>query len=165
MKKTMIALATVLTVGVLGYHVANAGPGRWGGDWGPGPGYCNGAYDDDSASAPRQQWQTFRKDTADLRKQLTEKRHEYFTLVNGDKVDKNAAQALWSDMFDLRQQIRTKAEAAGIDPAEQFGRHRGRGWGQRGYGCNGPRGGGYFCDGPCGGGMGPGYGPGSCWNR
>ena len=158
MKKTMTALAIALTIGVLGYQIADAGPGRWGG--GGGPSYCNGPYDDTDASSS-QEWQTFRKDTADLRKQLIEKRRQYFSLMNGENVDKNAAQALWSDMFDLRKQIRDKAEAAGIDPEEGFGRGPGRG----GFAWNGPRGG-HFCGGPYGVGMmGPGYGPGSCWSR
>ena len=156
MKKTMTVLAIALTVGVLGYQIADAGPGRWGGGFGPG--YCNGYGTD--ASATSQEWQTFQDETADLRKQLFEKRNEYFSMMNGENVDKDAAQALWSDIFDLQKQIREKAEAAGIDPQEGFGPRGGR----RGYAWNGPRGG-YFCNGPYSGGPAPGYGPGSCWNR
>ena len=109
MKKTMTALAIALTVGVLGYQIADAGPGHWGG--GGGPGGCNGPYGASNA-APSQEWQTFRDDTADLRKQLREKRTEYHTLMNGENVDKDAAQALWSEMFDLQKQIRDKSEEA-----------------------------------------------------
>jgi Spy/CpxP family protein refolding chaperone len=154
MKKTMTALAIALTLGVIGSQIANAGPGRgWRGGWGPGR--CNAPYCNTEGS---EKWQAFRKDTADLRRQLSEKRAEYFDLMNGENIDKHAAQSLWSEMFDLKSQIREKAKAAGIDPQEVFG--RGRGW--RGYACNGPRRGGYFCGGPDGV---PFYGPGSCRNR
>ena len=154
MKKTLTALAIALTVVVIGYQIADAGPGRgWRG--------CNGPYGAYN-SAPSQEWQTFQDDTADLRKQLHEKRAEYVAVMNGDNVDKDAAQALWSEMFDLKSQIREKAVAAGINPEDGFGPGRGRGPGRGEYTCNGPRGGGYFCDGPNGA---PGHGPGSCWNR
>lgn len=144
----MAALAIALTLGVVGNQIANAGPGHgWRGGWGPCG--CNGpSY----STETNEKWQAFRKDTADLRRQLSEKRAEYFDLMNGENIDKQAAQSLWSEMFDLKIQIREKAKAAGIDPKEIFG--RGRGWAQRR--------GGYFCDGPDGA---PFSGSGSCWNR
>lgn len=141
MKKTLSILAIALTVGLIGYQLANAGPGR-GRHGGWGPDGCNGP----NANAENcKQWQAFKEDTADLRKQLREKRHEYFTLMKSDKVDKDVAQALWSDMFDLKAQMREKAADDGVDLAQVFDRNR-----RGGHGCNGPRGVGYFTDGPSG---------------
>lgn len=136
MKKALSILAIVLTLGALGYQVANAGPGR---DWGPGN--SNGpAFN----TATGEKWQAFKNDTADLRKQLREKRRAYFKLMQGDKVDKKAAEALWSDMFDLRTQIRAKAAAAGLQlPMRGFGRHRHHRDRRCDCGCRGPRGNGY----------------------
>lgn len=137
MKKALSILAIALTFGALSYQIAKAGPGR---GWGPGNGPA-------VTAANSEKWQAFKADTADLRKQLGEKRRAYFNLMKGDKVDKTAAEALWSDMFDLRAQIKAKAAADGLQlPARGFRRH---GWGRRGgCGCNGPRGGGYSAAGP-----------------
>ncbi len=138
MKKALSILAIALTFGAINYQVAIAGPG-WGG--GRGPGNCNGPY---ATTENSEKWQAFKEDTADLRQQLRENRRAYFTLMNSDKVDKNAAETLWSDMFDLRAQIKAKATAAGLQlPPRGFGRHnRGR------HGCNGPRRIGYSADNP-----------------
>ncbi|MEJ2690236.1 MAG: hypothetical protein P8130_09860 [Deltaproteobacteria bacterium] len=138
MKKALSILAIALTFGVFSYQIANAGPGR-----GWGPCNCNGPYANTENS---EKWQAFKNDTADLRRQLREKRRAYFSLMNGEKIDKKTAETLWSDMFDLRAQIKVKATAAGLQwPARGFGRHR---WG--GHGCNGRRGIGYSADGPDG---------------
>jgi Spy/CpxP family protein refolding chaperone len=144
MKKALSILAIALTLGVFSYQAANAGPGR-----GWGPCNCNGPHANTEKS---ENWQAFKKDTTDLRQQLREKRRAYFSLMNGEKVDKKKAETLWSDMFDLRAQIKAKAMAAGLQwPARSFGRHR---W--DGHGCNGPRGIGYSTDVPDGA---PGAGP------
>ena len=137
MKKALSILAIALAIGLTGFQLANAGPGR-----GWGPGNCNGPC---ASTETSEKWQAFKDDnTAELRQQLREKRHDYFDLMNSDNVDKDAAQKLWSDMFDLKAQIKEKAATAGVElPARGFGRH---GW--RDHRCNGPRGIGYSADGP-----------------
>lgn len=142
MKKTLFILAITLTFGLVAFQTANAGPGR-----GWGPGNCNGPY---ANAANSKQWQQFKKDTAELRQQLREKRRAYFDLMHGEQVDKKAAEALWSDMFDLRAQIKAKAAADGLQmPTKGFGRGRfGRHHRRGGCDCQGPRGVGYSADGP-----------------
>lgn len=148
MKKTWLAVVAVVTMSVAGYQIANAGPG-WGGMMGPGyGGYGNcqnygagpqGQGLDEEALAKREK---FFEETTDLRKQMAVKGAELEALMNQEQPDEKKVASLTGEVFDLRNQLRTKARESGI---------------QRGFGAG-------YCNGPYGGGpgMGRGYGRGGC---
>ena len=137
MKRTWLTVALVLTIGFMGYQIAEAGPG-WGGGYGcqnyGGPG--GGQALDEESIAKRDK---FFEETTELRKELSVKQAELGALMSQENPDEKKVASLTGDVFDLRNQLRTKANESGI---------------QRGFG------GSNFCDGPgCGGpGKGRGYG-------
>ena len=133
MKKTLLAVLVALTVGFAGYQIAGADPGWGGGMGGPGygNGYCQNYYGgpgggqglDKETIAKRNK---FFDETTDLRKQLVVKRAELKALMHQDNPDEKKVANLTGEMFDLRNQLRKKAEESGI---------------QGGFGLN-------YCDGP-----------------
>ncbi len=131
MKRLLTIAALAMVLGVAGLEGAEA---RWGG--GPyGAGYgCGGSCYDQENGEGSEAWQKFQDETADLREKLYDLRTEYAELLAQDNPDKDEANRIWSEMFDLRQQLQKKADAAGFGP----GSGNGRGYGRRG-GCNGPR--------------------------
>lgn len=131
MKKRVLTIIAVAAIGLAAYQVADARPGM---GTGMGPGYGQQALDPATQKAQEQ----FFKETTDLRKQMTAKRAEMRALMSGTNPDGQKAAKLSEEMFELREQLRTKAQAAGL-PAGM-----GRG----------------LCGGPgAGGGMMGGYGP------
>lgn len=110
MKKTLITLGLVLAVGFLGLNSAKA---QWGGGYGPGA--CNGPgnFTGETSSA-YEDIEQFHNDTAELRKQIFEKRSEYFEVMSQETPDKVLAGQIWSEMFDLQNEMRTKAAEAGM---------------------------------------------------
>nr|MBF0222517.1 hypothetical protein [Desulfobulbaceae bacterium] len=134
MKKIITTVALVAAI-ALGSQAAQA---RWGQGAGTNftPGSCGNC--DQNAAVDSEARQTFLADTEELRTQLREIRTEYFTLMNSDTVDKDEAQILWGEMFDLQQQIQEKATEAGLDPQAgrggKFGNGQGRGCGSNGGG-------------------------------
>ena len=146
MKKLITAIALTAAIGLFS-HSASArwgqGPGNGNGG-GFGPGSCGNC--DQSSTVDAEARQTFYEETEGLRDQLRTLRIEYFSLVNSEDADKDLAQDLWSQMFDLQQQIQAKATEAGLDPqAGRGGKFRngsGRGCGNyaggnNGFDCNG----------------------------
>jgi Spy/CpxP family protein refolding chaperone len=117
MKKTMMTLALVAVVGLTGINMAEA---QWGGGWmrgngGYGPGACNGPGGwGGNTSATYENIEKFHNDTADLRKQMFEKRSEYYEAINQENPDKELAKELWGQLFDLRQQMHEKAVDSGM---------------------------------------------------
>ena len=108
MKKTILAAALVMAVGFAGYNVAQAGFG---------PGGCNGPGGWGAENGPTvtyEEMEQFHNDTSELRRQLFEKRAEYFEVVNQEDPDKELAKTLWSEMYDLQSEMHQKAEAAGM---------------------------------------------------
>lgn len=134
MKKIVTTIALVAAIAL----VSQAAQARWG--KGGGNNFNQGACGncDQNSTVDAEARQTFLADTEDLRTQLREKRVEYFTFMNGDNVNKDQAQILWSEMFDLQQQIQEKAVEAGLDPQAgsggRFGNGPGRGCGSNGGG-------------------------------
>ncbi|MCK5228581.1 MAG: hypothetical protein KAI75_06725 [Desulfobulbaceae bacterium] len=154
MKKTLTTLALVAAIGFAGVQAADA---RWGGGGhhGNGPGNCDGSFKGMNFTEEAQEArQEFLDATTDVREQLAEKRTAYRDLMRSEDVDKEQASLLWSEMFDLRAQLKEKSAETGFTP----------GFARRGGGLGAGGGGGYFCDGPDGV-RGGGHGPGHRWNR
>jgi len=97
------------TCATQGYRQGCEGPGACG-----GPGYGRGMM------GPRgfQGDEEFLNETADLRKQLHDKRFEYFEKARDPKVDEETLAKLEDEIDGLRDQIREKAPRRGY----------GRGW-------------------------------------
>ncbi|MGV1098773.1 periplasmic heavy metal sensor [Thiovibrio sp. JS02] len=144
MKKTLLTIAAVATIGLAGFQLAEARP------WAGGPGYmmggpgCGQQVDEETAKAREK----FFSETTELRKNMFAKRAELDAVLNATNPDEKKAAKLSAELFDLREAMHKKATESGI---------AGRGMG-----------GGYFCNGPGGGpgagpgGRGMGYGPGGC---
>ena len=113
MKTLILTLAAVLVFGTLSYQFADARPfdGR-GRGYGNGCGSCgNGPAYSDQDSADRQK---FYSETDEIRNQLFELRQQYAETLDSDPVDKEKAEELWSQIFDLQTEIRTMAREKGI---------------------------------------------------
>jgi len=131
MKKTLLTLAAIATIGLAGYQMADARP--WGGGPGcgmepgsmMGPGY--GQQLDEETLKAREKFFT---ETTELRKKMFSKRTELDAVLSGEKPDEKKAAKLSEELFDLRDQMHKKAQEAGIA----------RGGFGPGY-CNGPGGG------------------------
>lgn len=108
-KKAMIILAAIAMFGL----IAGA---AWAGPWG-GSGYYN-SYGTNN--------QAFAEETADLRSELAGKRGEYQALMSRDNPDPERAAQLQKEMVQLREQIRTKAQA--YADTSEYGRYNGRGY-------------------------------------
>ena len=143
MRKIIISIALVGFFGFFALQQAEAGRGRMG----PGP-YCpawESGYGQFQDGAAQKDIDAFLLATVELRKKLVMKHAEYDAVMSADIPDPAKAAEITGEIFQLRDQLRTKAKDAGL----------GTGYGQ-GYPCNWGRGRGY---GP-GGGRGYGYGPG-----
>lgn len=140
MKKTLLAIAVVATLGIVGYQVADAGPNGPGGYGMMGQGYGMMGAGSGPQGLDEQTLQArekFFKETTELRKKMTAKRTELQAVMSGEKPDEKKAAKLSEELYDLREQMRAKALEGGITTAA----------------------GGYFCNGPYGAG-GPGMGSG-----
>lgn len=133
MKVLLTVVVMALAFGVAGLQSADA---RWGeGGYGGGPGDCDGSCYGQENDERSEAWQKFRDDTEDLRGKLFDLRNEYAELMAQENPDKDEANRLWSEKFDLRNQLQKKAAESGFGPGSGSGRGYGRGSG----GCNGPR--------------------------
>jgi hypothetical protein len=111
MKKIVLSLAvlTILAGGAIAYA---HGPGGWG-FGGPmmGPGYGGhmmGAMMGTYGTGTRGD-QKFFDETASLRKQLHEKRFDYFEASRDPKTPPGVIEKLEKDIFELQSKIREKA--------------------------------------------------------
>jgi zinc resistance-associated protein len=97
------ALMIVAAIVIAGLVAGTAFAGKMGGPRAAGDrGYCGaGTYGPMS--------QAFAEDTYDLRKQMAVKRGEYQALMAGQNPDPARAGKLKQEMFESREQIRTKA--------------------------------------------------------
>ncbi len=131
MKKVIAATALVTIIGLTGFYQASANWGHRGmmGGW---PGDCpqRGAQMTAPMDAEtKAKFDKFFAETQDLRKQIVVKRAEKHALMNAENPDSAAVGKAAGDLFDLRNSMRTKAEAAGLEGFGAMGR---RGW------CDGP---------------------------
>ncbi len=122
MKKTIIAIAVLAVAGFTGLHSAQA-------RWGQGPGtatgtsWCQNAQINDETRQARSQ---FMQDTVELRKQIASTRIDLRAELSKEPVDTETAKALQARLFDLQEQLRTKAEEAGVTAwGPGMGRHAG----------------------------------------
>jgi zinc resistance-associated protein len=147
MKKILVSIAIIGTLGAFAVQHANAGRG-WYGNSGPGCPYWNSGYSQIQDTAAQKNIDGFLQATVELRKNLAMKQSEYQAVMNSESPDPAKAAAITGEIFQLRNQIRAKAMAAGLNP----------GFGPGGNSYRGGWGGGY---GP-GYGYGPGGGRGPC---
>lgn len=143
MKKQIIALS--LIIGLTMATVASANWGRGGcrgyGGYG-GYGDCpqvqgqmmQGPMFQQLDQATQDKIKQFFKDTQPLHKQMAMKRAEKQALMQSDQPDSQAVAKVTGEMFDLRETIREKAEAAGVD---QYIGPGSMGFGGPGQGCGG----------------------------
>jgi septal ring factor EnvC (AmiA/AmiB activator) len=125
MKRTALMFGLAALVLIVGTQVWAQGPHRHG---------------QSASQATWQQRQQFAKDTESIRQNLWEKQDQLRALLDNPESDPAAIGTLEKDIYQLRGQLRDKAQAAGLCP--KGGPGFGRGWG-------------------CGHGMGYGYG--GCW--
>ena len=114
MKALILTMAAVIAFGTLSYQYADAGPFAGPAGYGPGCGGCangNGPAVNDQDLEERDK---FYEETTEIRKQLFELRQQYADTLNADPVDKDKAAEIWSQIFDLQNEIRTKAKEQGI---------------------------------------------------
>lgn len=117
MKKSILTIALVVAVGLVSFNIAEA---RWGGGWmmgssGYGPSNCNGPGSwNTETKLSYDAMEKFHNETTDLRKQLFEKRTEYYNAVNQETPDKELAKTLWGEMYDLQNTMHQKALASGM---------------------------------------------------
>ena len=147
MKKALIITALISTVAITAVQTASARPGNGYGRNLDCPGWGQTAQLD---QATLDKIETFRNDNQGLRKQIVEKRAEKRALMRADNPDATQAAKVSGELFDLRQQLRDKAEAAGLSGYMAFGEGRGYGYASGkgrhhgGWHGNGPRGYGNF---------------------
>lgn len=107
MKKSVVTIIAVATLGLAAYQMADARPGA---GPGTGPGYSQQTPD----PATQKAQEKFFKETTELRKQMAAKGAEMHALMSGANPDGQKAAKLSEEMFELREQLRTKAQAAGV---------------------------------------------------
>ncbi len=130
MKKLLISL-TVVAVLAFGVMVYAHGPG-WGGGKMMGPGYGGhmmGQWYGGHMTGPMMGWsgagdnQKFLDETADIRKELHEKKFEYFEALRDPETSAKTITKLEKDLRDLQEKLYAKA------PGPAYGRFGG-------FGCN-----------------------------
>ena len=141
MKKTIIALVVVSSMAFAG--LASAGMG---GCMQGGMGSCMQTANLDPVG--KEKVDKFLADTTEIRKQLSVKHGEKMAMMRSEKPDPVAVGKVSGEIFDLHNNLRQKAAAAGV---EQY-----MGRGGFGMGC----GGGHMGHGRMGGGRGGMMGPG-----
>ena len=134
-KKIILGVALVSAISVAGLQNASANP------WGGGPnkwqnsqcGQCDrsnyrGQAQLDEKST--EDYEKFRNETSDLRKEIAIRKAEKKALMLNENPDAKRVAQLTGELFDLREQLHTKAQEKGLS---DVGYNRGPG--QR---CDGP---------------------------
>jgi hypothetical protein len=106
MKKILAGIAVLLIIlaGALAYA---HGPGRWGGQMmGPGYGGRMMMEPGGQGSGPDQ---ASLNETADLRKELHNKKFEYYEAMRDPKTTVETLSILEKEIYDMRSRIREKA--------------------------------------------------------
>lgn len=132
MKKALLALAVITTIGLAGFQSAEARSS--GGNHGHMMGSGQGRQLDEETAKVHEK---FMAETTELRRQMHAKKTELRAVLANEKPDEKKAARLSEELFDLRENMRAKAKESGLS--------------SRGMG-------GYFCDGPHAGGRGMGRG-------
>ena len=115
--KKIILAATVTTVLIFsGVQGALAGPGQMKGPGAQQPCKMMGQQPDKATMEARD---TFLTETTELRKSMAEKKAAMRALMKNTNPDPEQAAKLAGELFDLREQLRIKAKAAGL-PAQMI---------------------------------------------
>ena len=108
MKKVFVGLAILVSLGLVASQALAWGPNYGGcGMWGPRGGY----YGDVN---PNTADRSFLNDTAKLRKDLAGKEAEYDALLGQPNPDPKRANQLSQEIFEIRSQLRAKAQSYGF---------------------------------------------------
>ena len=136
MKKTLTAAALIAALTFAGIQTVSANNGRYNNGSGYGPGYCGNYYNDSRGYTEEDQaaLEKFRDDTKAIRKDLVVKRSELNALLNKDNPDENKVAKLTGELYDLQDQLDSKAEASGIDDRFAYGHGPGMMQGYDGWG-------------------------------
>jgi len=130
MRKILIALALIITVGFVVSQAWAWGGGRYG----QGRGFCGMGGGRYMADVGPRAYGEFMNNTADLRSQLAQKRVEYQTLMAQPDPQQDQVTQLRQEMNDLHGRIQSQAP-------DQMRQSRGRGQGGCPMGNNCPMGG------------------------
>lgn len=119
MKKTLLAVAAIATIGLAGFQLAEAQPSGGGPGMGPG-----GAMMGEQAQGQGQMSEEalkarekFFNETTELRKKMFSKKTELDAVLSGENPDEKKAARLSEELFDLRDQMHKKAQEAGMAKA------------------------------------------------
>ncbi|MBI9077841.1 MAG: hypothetical protein JEZ02_20750 [Desulfatibacillum sp.] len=104
MKKFSIGIVAVVMVGLL------AGSALAWECWGGGRGYGYDTTSTENLEARNQ----FLSETADLRKDLAAKRTQLDAVMSGSNPDAETAGKLSREIFEIKEQLRAKADKAGV---------------------------------------------------
>jgi Spy/CpxP family protein refolding chaperone len=115
MKKTLSLVVILLAFSSLAVN-QNVWAGQ--GQMAPESGFPSGANCRQQPTVDPKIHQQFMEATEGLRGELMVKRSAYVELMNSATPDKETAQQMWSEMFDLQTQIRVKATELGVSPME-----------------------------------------------
>jgi hypothetical protein len=98
------------------------GPGMWGGGYGMGPGMMGGGYGYGQGMGPgwgrnygygqSEECQKYFNETAGMRKELNDKRFNYFEALRNPKTKPEEAGKLEKEIWELHQKIASKVPAA-----------------------------------------------------
>ena len=134
MKKLVATAAIIGVVGFAGIQIASAHS-----NYSNNYDYC-GSYSTDNRTFTEKDAEAvekFRAETNSIRKELVVKRSELNALLRQDNPDEKKVAKLTGDLYDLKAELETKAEAAGIDNRYAYrhgpGMMRGYGWGPGGH--------------------------------
>ncbi|MBU0731221.1 MAG: hypothetical protein KKE17_01820 [Proteobacteria bacterium] len=122
MNKTIVILIAAATFGLAGYQFADAGSRNHGGGMDgecdmelcceQGPGACLASMSEEDKAAHLK----FKEDTKDLRKKMAMKKAELKAVMASETPNQGEAGKLAGELFELRDELKTKALAAGIKP-------------------------------------------------
>lgn len=129
MRKTLIVGIMVAGLALAGLQQASAR--GWGG--GHGCDFNQGYHYQQLDEATKAKVDAFRAETTDLRRQIVMKKAEKRALMNSSSPDAAAVAKAAGELFDLKNMMAEKAQAAGV-PAMMGqgmkGKHGGKGYGQ-----------------------------------
>ncbi|MDA8164589.1 MAG: hypothetical protein M0017_06125 [Desulfobacteraceae bacterium] len=109
-KQHWLAIGAAAVIGLSSIQVAGAASPGKAGMTGPRPGYSRQALSEKDLKAR----QAFMAETTDIRKQIATKSAELEAVMAQTNPDEKRAGALSGELFDLRDQLRQKAIAAGL---------------------------------------------------
>jgi hypothetical protein len=136
MKKVLATTAILSIISLAGVQAASAHGGR---NYSSNYDYCGsyGTYDKAYTEKDTEAIEKFRSETSSIRKEIVVKRSELNALLRNDNPDEKKVAKLTGDLYDLKAELETKAEEAGVDNRYAYrhgqGMMRGYGWGPDGH--------------------------------